>query len=149
MVFGDGSPTADLMFVGEGPGAQEDEQGGRAARKGEDRHDGQHGPSDQAGEDGDQLAAAPALHDLDGGQLQQLGEERHGGEDADHDVRRAEMQREGGQDHPAGQRRRAAGKARFDDEQAQSALAVGCRQLWLWLQGHAGGATSYPKHGLR
>ena len=27
MVFGDGSPTADLMFVGEGPGAQEDEQG--------------------------------------------------------------------------------------------------------------------------
>ena len=27
VVFGDGSPTADLMFVGEGPGAQEDEQG--------------------------------------------------------------------------------------------------------------------------
>ena len=36
MVFGDGSPTADLMFVGEGPGAQEDEQGlpfvGRSGR---------------------------------------------------------------------------------------------------------------------
>ncbi|MDG2906802.1 MAG: uracil-DNA glycosylase [Acidimicrobiales bacterium] len=36
VVFGDGSPTADLMFVGEGPGAQEDEQGlpfvGRSGR---------------------------------------------------------------------------------------------------------------------
>jgi uracil-DNA glycosylase family 4 len=27
MVFGDGSPTARLMFVGEGPGADEDAQG--------------------------------------------------------------------------------------------------------------------------
>jgi uracil-DNA glycosylase len=27
VVFGTGDPTADLMFVGEGPGAQEDEQG--------------------------------------------------------------------------------------------------------------------------
>ena len=27
VVFGSGSPTADLMFVGEGPGAREDEQG--------------------------------------------------------------------------------------------------------------------------
>jgi uracil-DNA glycosylase family 4 len=36
VVFGAGDPTADLMFVGEGPGAQEDEQGvpfvGRAGR---------------------------------------------------------------------------------------------------------------------
>jgi DNA polymerase len=27
VVFGSGSPTADLMFIGEGPGAQEDRQG--------------------------------------------------------------------------------------------------------------------------
>ena len=27
VVFGSGSPTADLMFVGEAPGAREDEQG--------------------------------------------------------------------------------------------------------------------------
>jgi DNA polymerase len=27
VVFGSGSPTADLMFIGEGPGAREDEQG--------------------------------------------------------------------------------------------------------------------------
>jgi DNA polymerase len=36
LVFGDGSPTAELMFVGEGPGADEDEQGlpfvGRAGK---------------------------------------------------------------------------------------------------------------------
>jgi DNA polymerase len=36
VVFGSGSATADLMFVGEGPGAREDEQGvpfvGRSGR---------------------------------------------------------------------------------------------------------------------
>jgi DNA polymerase len=36
LVFGDGAPTAELMFVGEGPGADEDEQGlpfvGRAGK---------------------------------------------------------------------------------------------------------------------
>ncbi len=37
VVFGDGNPNADLMFVGEGPGAEEDKQGipfvGRAGQK--------------------------------------------------------------------------------------------------------------------
>lgn len=37
IVFGDGSPTAEIMFVGEGPGAEEDKQGlpfvGRAGQK--------------------------------------------------------------------------------------------------------------------
>ena len=37
IVFGDGSPSAGLMFIGEGPGADEDEQGlpfvGRAGKK--------------------------------------------------------------------------------------------------------------------
>ena len=27
LVFGDGNPDADVMFIGEGPGKQEDEQG--------------------------------------------------------------------------------------------------------------------------
>ena len=37
IVFGSGNPNADLVFIGEGPGADEDEQGlpfvGRAGKK--------------------------------------------------------------------------------------------------------------------